>query len=75
MYIDGGAGMNRIRQPDSVQDYPDTVQQLLDIDRETDDMPDVEGVHQGVILSDTWGNEWDDTGDFGEIDFRLVDDI
>ncbi|MDT8405114.1 hypothetical protein [Sulfuriflexus sp.] len=67
--------MNRIRQPDSVQDYPDTVQQLLDIDRETDDMPDVEGVHQGVILSDTWGNEWDDTGDFGEIDFRLVDDI
>ena len=57
MYIDGGAGMNRIRQPDSVQDYPDTVQQLLDIDRETDDMPDVEGVHQGVILSETWGNE------------------
>jgi len=75
MYIDGGASMNRIRQPDSEQDYPDTVQQLRDIDRETDDMPDVEGVHQGVILSDTWGNEWDDTGDFGEIDFRLVDDI
>lgn len=72
MYIDGGAGMNRVRQP--VQEYPDTVQQFRDIARETDDMPGVEGIHQGVILSDTWGNEWDDTGDFGEIDFRLVDD-
>ena len=65
--------MNRVRQPDPEQDYTDTVQQFRDIARETDDMPDVEGVHQGVILSDTWGNEWDDTGDFGEIDFRTVD--
>jgi hypothetical protein len=22
---------------------------------------------------DGWGNEWDDTDDFGELDFRLVD--
>ena len=49
------------------------IQTQCNIARETDDMPDVEGVHQGVILSDTWGNEWDDTGDFGEIDFRTVD--
>lgn len=65
--------MNRVRQADIFQDYPDTAQQFLDIVKETDDMASVEGVHQGVILSDTWGNEWDDTGDFGEIDFRLVD--
>ena len=67
--------MARVRKPDAGQDYPDTVQQFRDIALETDDMPGVEGVHQGVILSDTWGNEWDDTGDFGEIDFRTVDDI
>lgn len=65
--------MNRSRQTDIIQDYPDTAQQLLEIARETDDMPGLEGIHHGVILSDTWGNEWDDTGDFGEIDFRLVD--
>ncbi|WP_126454328.1 hypothetical protein [Sulfuriflexus mobilis] len=66
--------MNRQHPPTGHQDYPDTSQQLRDIALETDDMPGIEGVHQGVILMDGWGNEWDDTGDFGEIDFRLVDD-
>ena len=55
--------------------YPGRQQQLRDINKEASDMPQLEGVHQGVILSDTWGNEWDDTDDFGEIDFRLVDGI
>ena len=40
---------------------------------EIDDLPGFEGIHHGVILSDQWGNEWDDTDDFSEIDFRLVD--
>lgn len=40
---------------------------------DSEDLPAFEGVHQGVILSDQWGNEWDDTDDFNEIDFRLVD--
>ncbi|MGD8742248.1 MAG: hypothetical protein PVH46_02410 [Granulosicoccaceae bacterium] len=40
---------------------------------EIEDIPGFEGIHQGVILSDQWGNEWDDTDDFSEIDFRLVD--
>lgn len=66
--------MNRTHQAGHTQGYPDRAQQLRDISREVNDMPGVEGIHQGVILSDTWGNEWDDTGDFGEIDFRLVDD-
>ena len=65
--------MNRTHQAGHTQ-YTDRLKQLRDISREASDMPGVEGIHQGVILSDTWGNEWDDTGDFGEIDFRLVDD-
>lgn len=65
--------MGRATHPERVQDYPDTQQQFLDMAVETEDMPGLEGIHHGVILSDTWGNEWDDTGDFGEIDFRLVD--
>jgi hypothetical protein len=27
-----------------------------------------------VIRVDEWGNEWDGTGDFADMDFRLVDD-
>lgn len=27
-----------------------------------------------VIRVDEWGNEWDGTGDFSDMDFRLVDD-
>lgn len=27
-----------------------------------------------TIASDKWGNEWDATGEFTDMDFRLVDD-
>lgn len=40
---------------------------------DAEDLLPLEGVHKGVILTDRWGNEWDDTDDFTEIDFRLVD--
>lgn len=26
------------------------------------------------IMFDKWGNEWDDLDDFGDMDFRTVDD-
>jgi hypothetical protein len=32
-----------------------------------------EGIHQSTIVMDDWGNEWDDEGELGGIDFRLVD--
>jgi hypothetical protein len=32
-----------------------------------------EGIHQSTIVLDNWGNEWDDEGELGDIDFRLVD--
>ena len=44
------------------------------MDKDLDDRVPIEGIHQSVILTDTFGNEWDDTGDFGEIDFRTVDE-
>ena len=47
--------------------------QLREIEYETSAMMRAEGIHKGVILMDSWGNEWDDTDDFGEMDFRLVD--
>jgi hypothetical protein len=47
--------------------------QLREIEYESSLLPDVEGIHKGMILMDGWGNEWDDTDDFGELDFRLVD--
>lgn len=47
--------------------------QLREIELESSCLPRAEGVHKGVILMDSWGNEWDDTDDFTELDFRLVD--
>jgi len=32
-----------------------------------------EGIHQGFVMMDEWGNEWDDTGELGDFDFRTVD--
>jgi len=29
---------------------------------------------EDFIAADEWGNEWDSTGDFSGIDFRMVDD-
>lgn len=29
---------------------------------------------EDFISADKWGNEWDSSGDFSDIDFRLVDD-
>jgi len=62
--------VNRAHQTDLVS----RDQQLRDMDKDLDDRVPIEGIHQGVILTDTYGNEWDDTGDFGEIDFRTVDE-
>lgn len=68
--------MNRTHQQHkAVHTYPDRVKQMQDISIEADNLPNIEGIHQGIILTDSFGNEWDDTGDFGEIDFRLVDDL
>lgn len=53
--------------------YGEPELQLREIEFEASYMPRYEGVHQGTILVDQWGNEWDDTDDFSELDFRLVD--
>ena len=43
-------------------------QNLVEIDKES-------SVNEITNISiDEWGNEWDDTGDFNDMDFRLVDD-
>jgi len=65
--------MNRSRTAAIHEIYPDKAQQFRDMEIDSEDLPKVEGIHQGVILTDTWGNEWDDTDDFGELDFRTVD--
>jgi len=56
-------------------DYDDVEPQLQLQEVETDITSNLqfEGVHKGVILMDCWGNEWDDTGELSEFDFRLVD--
>ncbi len=36
-----------------------------------DEMEEVSAEH---IQIDAWGNEWDDSGDFMDMDFRLVED-
>jgi len=65
--------MNRSRTAEIQEIYPDKATQFRDMEIDSEDLPKLEGVHQGVILTDTWGNEWDDTDDFGELDFRTVD--
>ena len=67
--------MNRLRVVENQDTYPDKEKQFRDMDKDSEDLVRVEGIHQGVILTDTWGNEWDDTDDFGELDFRTVDGI
>lgn len=53
----------------------DDVPELLSRDDDTDITSSLsfEGIHKGVIVADRWGNEWDDTGELSDIDFRLVD--
>lgn len=36
-----------------------------------DEMDEISAEH---IQIDAWGNEWDDSGDFMDMDFRLVED-
>ncbi len=66
--------MNRTHQYDSEHFIVSRDQQLRDMDKDLDDRVPIEGIHQSIIITDTFGNEWDDTGDFGEIDFRTVDE-
>jgi len=33
-----------------------------------------EELAEDYISADKWGNEWDSTGDFSGVDFRLVDE-
>jgi len=66
--------MNRTHQNDREEFIVSRDQQFRDIDKDLDDRVPIEGIHQSVIITDTFGNEWDDTGDFGEIDFRTVDE-
>ncbi len=37
-------------------------------------LDDIEEVSPEYISVDAWGNEWDDSGDFMDMDFRLVED-
>jgi len=66
--------MSRTHHPDNGEHIASRDQQFRDMDRDLDDRVPIEGIHQSIILTDTFGNEWDDTGDFGEIDFRTVDE-
>ncbi len=66
--------MNRTHQHNREYLKVSRDQQLRDMDKDLDDRVPIEGIHQSIIITDTFGNEWDDTGDFGEIDFRTVDE-
>lgn len=66
--------MNRTHQVSSHVEILDREKQFREMDKDLDDRVPIEGIHQSIILTDTFGNEWDDTGDFGEIDFRTVDE-
>jgi len=66
--------MSRTHQVSRREEILEREQQFREIDKDLDDRVPIEGIHQSVILTDTFGNEWDDTGDFGEIDFRTVDE-
>lgn len=37
-------------------------------------LDDIEEMSAEHISVDAWGNEWDDSGDFVDMDFRLVED-
>ena len=45
----------------------------LEIVRDVSEM-DYQNELSNSIASDKWGNEWDATGEFTDMDFRLVDD-
>ena len=66
--------MNRAHHVNHHVEILDREQQFRDMDKDLNDRVPIEGIHQSIILTDTFGNEWDDTGDFGEIDFRTVDE-
>lgn len=47
----------------------------IDIDQDlTDFDPDINEFEDESFAVDEWGNEWDASGDFDDMDFRLVDD-
>ncbi|HEY4732086.1 MAG TPA: hypothetical protein VIH66_02445 [Gammaproteobacteria bacterium] len=45
----------------------------LDIAQDMSDA-DFEDDSSNTIATDKWGNEWDRSGEFNDMDFRLVDD-
>ena len=51
---------------------PEDIQ--LDIARDVSDMDYQPIESSSSIATDKWGNEWDATGEFTDMDFRLVDD-
>ncbi|MCK4743263.1 MAG: hypothetical protein KAT25_05545 [Sulfuriflexus sp.] len=66
--------MNRTHHTHHEVRILDREQQFREMDVDLYDRVPIEGIHQSIILTDSFGNEWDDTGDFGEIDFRTVDE-
>jgi len=47
----------------------------IDIDQDvTEFEPDTTDYVDENFTVDEWGNEWDASGDFDDMDFRLVDD-
>jgi len=66
--------MNRTHQHNRESVIVSRDQQNRDMEKDLDDRVPIEGIHQSIIITDPFGNEWDDTGDFGEIDFRTVDE-
>jgi len=46
----------------------------LDITHDVSDMDYQSNESSSTIATDKWGNEWDATGEFTDMDFRLVDD-
>lgn len=66
--------MNRTHQYNHDYYLVSRDKQFREIEKDIDDRVPIEGIHQSIIITDTFGNEWDDTGDFGEIDFRTVDE-
>ncbi len=47
---------------------------VLNMEPEGDFFDDIEELNAEHISVDAWGNEWDDSGDFMDMDFRLVED-
>ncbi|MBL1433677.1 MAG: hypothetical protein COB94_009610 [Gammaproteobacteria bacterium] len=49
-------------------------QSELAMDADHSLLEETEEISPEHIQVDAWGNEWDDSGDFMDMDFRLVED-